>query len=88
MLADLFHGRSFGGTPYSQRVGVAIVFWAASSALGFHEQAGCGGGHLLTGLMVSASLYKCVGAFNSSDGQAGRLVQHLSMGPNKCEFGR
>ena len=69
MLADLFslglHGLSFGGgTPYSRRVGVAIVFWAASSALGYHEQAGCGGGHLLTGLMVSASLYKCVGALN------------------------
>ena len=39
-------------------LGVATVPW---SAVWFHEEAGGGGGHLLTDLIVSASFCKCVG---------------------------
>ena len=44
------------GSTYSQQVGVATVPWAPSSAVGLHEQAGGGSGHLLAALTVSASL--------------------------------
>ena len=63
------------GSTYSFLVGVATVSWAASLAVRLHEQAGGGGGHRLSALMVSASLCKCLGDLNCSDGYAGSLVK-------------